>query len=73
MAGIESIKEQFTSKIERGISFSFMRLDVSAEPAFSKIFKLDSTQLPALVVLNPGKKARFLVSQKELSVAGISE
>ncbi len=29
--------------------------------------------MPTVVVLNPGKKARFLVSQKEHSAAGVSE
>jgi len=35
---IEKLKDQFTSKIERGITFSFMRLDVTAEPAFAALF-----------------------------------
>lgn len=71
---IDQLREQFTSKIERGITFSFMRLDATAEPAFFELFKLDAaTELPAIIVLNPGKKARFLVSQKELSADGISD
>lgn len=73
VADLEKLKEQFTSKIERGITFSFMRLDVSAEKDFAKIFNLDESQLPTVIVLNPGKKARFLVSQKEHSAAGVSE
>ena len=48
-----------------------MRLDASAEQEFASVFKLESH--PAVVVLNPGKKARFLVSQKEHSAAGVSE
>ena len=71
VADLEKLKEQFTSKIERGISFNFMRLDASAEQEFASVFKLESH--PAVVVLNPGKKARFLVSQKEHSAAGVSE
>lgn len=35
---IEKLKDQFTSKIERGITFSFMRLDVTAEPQFAALF-----------------------------------
>ena len=71
VADLEKLKEQFTSKIERGISFNFMRLDASAEQEFASVFKLESH--PAVVVLNPGTKARFLVSQKEHSAAGVSE
>ena len=50
-----------------------MRLDASAEPDFTGMFKLEADQIPAFIVLNPGKKKRFLVSQKEMSAAGISE
>lgn len=71
--GLQGLKEQFTSKIERGIAFNFMRLDYSAEPEFAQVFKLDTSQLPAIVVLNPGKKSRFLVSQKEHSIKGVEE
>lgn len=71
--GLQKLKDQFTSKIERGIAFNFMRLDFSAETEFAKVFKLDASQLPAIVVLNPGKKSRFLVSQKEHSVQGVEE
>jgi hypothetical protein len=35
---IEKLKDQFTSKIERGITFSFMRLDATAEPQFAALF-----------------------------------
>lgn len=38
---LQKLKDSFTSKIERGISFSFMRLDASAEPDFASLFKLD--------------------------------
>ena len=37
----ENVKESFTPKIERGIRFNFMRLDVSAEPEFASTFKLE--------------------------------
>lgn len=50
-----------------------MRLDATAEPEFAGLFKLEADSLPAFVVLNPGKKKRFLVSQKEMSANGISE
>ena len=32
------IKDIFTSKIERGITFNFMRLDISMEPNFASLF-----------------------------------
>ena len=35
---MDYIQDLYTSKIERGITFNFMRLDVSAEPAFAGLF-----------------------------------
>ena len=67
-----SVKEAFTSKIERGIVFNFLRLDVTAESEFASVFGLEDSQLPGLVVLNPGKKKRFLIHDKELTEDGIS-
>ena len=50
-----------------------MRLDVSAESDFAGAFGLEEDQLPALVVLNPGKKKRFMLSEYGLSEDGITE
>jgi len=50
-----------------------MRLDVTAEAEFAGAFGLEDSQLPALVVLNPGKKKRFLHSEYGLTEEGITE
>lgn len=68
---LNSVKEAFTSKIERGITFSFIRLDASAEPDFADMFKID--EYPKVVVMNPGKRKRFLISDKSMDENGISE
>ena len=70
---LQSIQERFTSKLERGINFSYMRLDATAESEFAASFGLEDSQLPALVVLNPGKKKRFLHSEYGLEESGIAE
>lgn len=61
---LDEVKETFVSKIERGINFNFMRLDASLEPEFAAMFNggtvLSATDLPMFVVLNPGKRKRFL-------------
>jgi len=69
---LAQVKENFTSKIERGITFSFIRLDASAEPDFAGMFKLGD-ELPKVIVMNPGKRKRFLISNGDLTTAGISE
>jgi len=66
------VKEAFTSKIERGITFNFIRLDVNAESEFASVFAADNLSVPGLVILNPGKKKRFLIHENELTVSGIS-
>lgn len=70
---MQALQERFTSKLERGITFSYMRLDSAAEAEFAGAFGLEDEQLPALVVLNPGKKKRFLHSEYGLSEKGITE
>ena len=54
------VKNQFVSKIERGITFSFMRLDAELEPEFAQMFTTEPSDLPMVVVMNPGKRKRFL-------------
>lgn len=68
-----NIQDRFTSKLERGITFSYMRLDSTAEADFAATLNLEDSELPALVVLNPGKKKRFLVSEYSLDEEGITQ
>jgi hypothetical protein len=57
---INKVGNSFESKISRGIGFNMMWLDASTEPEFASAFKLESNE-PALIILNPGKRKRFLV------------
>ena len=57
------VKEKFISQISRGITFSFVRLDASAEPEFAAMFGQES--YPATIIMNPGKRKRFLVHEKD--------
>ena len=50
-----------------------MRLDATAEAGFAGAFGLEDSQLPAIVVLNPGKKKRFLVNEYALTEDGVAE
>ena len=50
-----------------------MRLDATAVADFAGTFGIEDDQLPALVVLNPGKKKRFLHSEYGLTEQGITE
>jgi hypothetical protein len=50
-----------------------MRLDVSAESEFAAVFNLEEGEVPGLIVLNPGKKKRFLKSEYALDQQGITD
>jgi len=50
-----------------------MRLDVSVESEFASSFNFEEGEVPGIVVLNPGKKKRFLKSDKELNQQGVTD
>jgi hypothetical protein len=59
------------SKIERGITFSFMRLDATKEPEFAKLFT-DNSSEPTLVVMNPGKRKRYLKHEGPVTASDVT-
>lgn len=59
MAALQEVKTGFVAATESRIRFSFMRLDASAEPAMIKSLNLVDAA-PKLVVMNAGKRKRFL-------------
>jgi hypothetical protein len=66
------VKGAFSSKIERGITFNFMRLDAESEPEFAQMFTHEPSDLPMVVVMNPGKRKRFLKHEGALDVNGLT-
>lgn len=70
---IYSIGQSFASKISRGINFSFMWLDASEEPGFFKMFGVSESDLPRVAILNPGKRKRYLIHDKGINEADISQ
>lgn len=70
---LAKVQDSFTRRIERGISFNFMRLDVSSDPDFAGVLNLEASEIPGLVVLNPGKKKRFMKHEYELTEEGVSK
>ena len=67
------VGQSFSSKISRGINFHFMWLDASKEANFFKMFDIAEGDLPKVVILNPGKRKRFLIHEKSFSDSDISE
>jgi len=50
-----------------------MWIDATNEPAFAELFDLKAENLPKLVVLNPGKRKRYLIHDKLLTDEDISK
>jgi hypothetical protein len=73
LEAFKNIQDRFTSKLERGITFSYMRLDATAEADFAGALNLEADQIPGLVILNPGKKKRFMRSEYSLDEEGITQ
>jgi len=67
---LNAVGQTFASKISRGITFYFSWLDASKEKEFADIF--GQTEFPQVVVLNPGKKKRFLVHEGVIDANGVS-
>lgn len=70
ISAMRDVKDLFVSKIERGITFNFMRVDASLEPEFAAMFG-EPSDFPAVVVMNPGKRKRFLKHEGELTSESI--
>ena len=47
-------------------------MDASKEPGFTSLFTEDLNQLPLLVVMNPGKRKRFLKHEGDITAETIS-
>lgn len=63
----DSVSQDFVSKISRGITFNFSWLDSAANSDFASIFEQPSENLPRVIVLNPGKRKRFLLHEGDIS------
>ncbi len=61
----------YDRKISRGSQFKFMWLDGSREVEWAKM--LNAKALPKLVVLNPGKRKRFVDYEGAITSSSISK
>lgn len=68
---LDAVSQSFTSKISRGITFIFSWLNASTESEFASVFGVEQGDMPKLVILNPGKRKRFLIHDGEINEAGI--
>jgi len=70
---MNKVGQAYESKISRGINFIFSWLDASEEPEFANTFELPEPSQPALLVLNPGKRKRFLLHEGAITESTIGD
>jgi len=68
---LNSVGQGFASKISRGISFYFSWLDAESNAEFASTFGLPAEELPKVIILNPGKRKRFLVHSGDITESAI--
>lgn len=69
---LNSIGQGFTSKISRGITFNFSWLDAEVDKEFADTFELEGDE-PKLVILNPGKRKRFLIHEGAIDEESVTK
>ena len=72
---MHQVGQAFSSKISRGISFYFSWVDTASEPEFANALAAPdgADNYPRLVILNPGKRKRFLIHNGDIDEAGIEK
>ena len=64
-----TVKDEFVSKVTKGIQFTFAKLSAHNEPTFTDIFNL--AEKPAFVIMNAGKRKRFVVHDGPLTAESL--
>ena len=64
--------QAFSSHISRGINFYFMWLDASQEKEFASMFGVSESDPAKLVILNPGKRKRYLIHDKDVTESDLA-
>lgn len=66
---LKNVNDNFVAGLSTSIRFTFARLDTEKEAALAEAFNLESA--PALVILNAGKRKRFLVHEGDMTAASL--
>jgi len=68
---LKAVNVKFDNKLGRGTTFKFMWLDVAAETPWGMV--LNASEEPEIVVLNPGRRKRYVKLEGPISIESISE
>lgn len=63
------MNQLFDNKLGRGSTYKFMWLDVTTESKWKPVFEVEG--YPSVVVLNPGKRKRYVRHEGELNTESI--
>ena len=67
---VKEVRRQYDNKLDRGLKYNFMWLNAPAQTQWSKLFQV--TEFPTTVILNPGKRKRYLIIPGDLEFGKLS-
>jgi hypothetical protein len=67
---MKDIRRAYDNKSDRSVSFKFMWINSQTQSEWTKMFEITST--PSVVVLNTGRRKRYLVSAGAPSIASLN-
>ena len=65
------LAKKFSSKVQRGSNYKFMWLDSSKEVVWKHAFDIQET--PTVIILNPGRRKRYVTHQGIITYDHISK
>lgn len=63
------LANKFSSKVQRGSNYKFMWVDTNQEKQWKQVFDINTT--PTLIILNPGRRKRYVTHQGQITYDNI--
>lgn len=67
---VKEVRRRYENKIDRGLRYNFMWLDANSQPDWKAAFQV--TDLPTTIILNAGRRKRYLTITGDLEFDTLS-
>lgn len=67
---VKEVRRRYDNKIDRGLKYNFMWVNANQQKEWTKLFQV--TDLPTTIILNPGKRKRYLTIAGDLEFDRLS-